>query len=132
MILWPLLNALAWNAIIGKIAKKEWKTALNQFFDFLRARSETRVFLAYLTTMGSLAGVLPPFLSFVLEISTQDTFIRLGGYIKDNTGYVSAFLGLLVSLSMDYVCILIICQIGKNGKCRCILLSFSYQISNLI
>ena len=60
MILWPLLNALAWNAIIGKIAKKEWKTALNQFFDFLRARSETRVFLAYLTTMGSLAGVLPP------------------------------------------------------------------------
>lgn len=97
MILWPLLNALAWNAIIGKIAKKEWKTALNQFFDFLRARSETRVFLAYLTTMGSLAGVLPPFLSFVLEISTQDTFIRLGGYIKDNTGYVSAFLGLLVS-----------------------------------
>lgn len=87
--------------IVAKSFSHKRNNVLNTIISYFKAKSDVKIFLAYLSSMVSIAGYGPDLLSVTLDFLFKDKYIHLIAKIQNNSGWESICIAILITISFS-------------------------------
>lgn len=98
LILYVVIRIVPFVVVVKEIQRVNYKDWLHIIITFFRRRAERNLFLTFMATEASLAGVLPQILKAQATIAYNDTKVSLWIDLCQNLEWVSLFIAIIIAI----------------------------------
>ena len=98
LILYVVIRIVPFVVVVKEIQRVNYKDWLHIIITFFRKRAERNLFLTFMATEASLAGVLPQILKTQATITYNDTKVSLWIDLCQNSEWVSLFIAIIIAI----------------------------------